>query len=197
MKIVNNSDSVIIVLHEIYGINNHIQRVCQRFSNKGFDIICPNLIRLQEPFRNSMEKEAYHHFINNIGFDTAATQVKEIIKEAKNQYKSIYLVGYSIGATIGWLCSNKEDALNGIVGYYGSRIRDYLDVVPKCPSLLIYPTEEASFNVKELADTLKKQNIKTYILEGKHGFANPYSNNYSKESFEISEKLVDDFIEKV
>ncbi len=34
MKIINNSDSVIIVIHEIYGINQHIHMVCEKFFNE-------------------------------------------------------------------------------------------------------------------------------------------------------------------
>ena len=31
-----------------------------------------------------------------------------------------------------------------------SRIRDYMDITPKCPVLLISPAEENFFNVREL-----------------------------------------------
>ena len=68
MRIVNNSDSAIIVLHEIYGINEHIKNVCIGFSAKGYDVICPNLINRREPFDYESQEEAYNYFMNNIGF---------------------------------------------------------------------------------------------------------------------------------
>jgi dienelactone hydrolase len=197
MKIIDNSDSVIIVLHEIYGINQHIQMVCEKFSMNGYDIICPNLIDLTQPFNYDLEEEAYQHFMNNIGFDSAVQQVKQVIIQSKKQYKNIYLLGYSVGATIAWLCSGEENMCNGIIGYYGSRIRDYMNITPKCPVLLIFPTEEKSFNVKELVNSLEKRNINVYMLNGKHGFSNPLSNNYCVQSFEKTEKLVDSFLKKI
>lgn len=197
MKIIDNHDSVIIVLHEIYGINQHIQMVCEKFSMKGYDIICPNLIELAKPFNYDLEEEAYQHFMNNIGLDSAVQQAKQEIIQAKKQYRNIYLLGYSIGATIAWLCSGEENMCNGIIGYYGSRIRDYMNISPKCPVLLIFPTEEDSFNVKELANSLGKKNINIYMLNGKHGFSNPFSKNYCAQSFEKAEKLVDSFLEKI
>jgi Dienelactone hydrolase and related enzymes len=196
MKIIDNSDSVIIVLHEIYGINQHIQMVCEKFSMNGYDIICPNLIDLTQPFNYDLEEEAYKHFMNNIGFDSAVQQVKQVIIQSKKQYKNIYLLGYSVGATIAWLCSGEENMCNGIIGYYGSRIRDYMNITPKCPVLLIFPTEEKSFNVEELVNSLEKRNINVYMLNGKHGFSNPFSKNYSVQSFEKTEKLVDSFLMK-
>lgn len=194
MKIINNYDSVIIVLHEIYGINKHIEMVCRKFSMNGYDVICPNLISLSEPFDYDQKEEAYEHFVNDIGFDSAAQQVKQLIIQAKKQYKHIYMLGYSIGATIAWLCSGEENMCDGIIGYYGSRIRDYMSITPKCPVLLIFPTEEKSFKVQEIVDSLKKRNIDVYMLKGKHGFSDPFSKNYCAESFEKAERLVDNFL---
>lgn len=194
MKIINNSHSVIIVLHEIYGIDEHIEMVCSKFAGDGYDIICPNLIHIPEPFSYDQQEEAYKHFMNNIGFDSAVKEVKQLIKQAKKQYGRVYLLGYSIGATIAWLCSNEENMCDGIIAYYGSRIRDYLNIIPKCAVLLIFPSEEKSFDVKELADSLKKRSIDVHMLKGKHGFSDPFSKNYCAQSFEESEKLADKFL---
>lgn len=197
MKIIDNSDSVIIVLHEIYGINQHIQMVCEKFSMSGYNVICPNLIGLTQPFNYDLEEEAYQHFMNNIGFDLAVLQVKQVMMQAKKQYRHIYLLGYSVGATIAWLCSGEENMCDGIIGYYGSRIRDYTNITPKCPTLLIFPSEENSFNVQELVNSLEERNINVCLLNGKHGFSNPFSKNYCAQSFKKGEKLVDNFLKKI
>lgn len=197
MKIINDSDSVIIVLHEVYGINQHIQMVCEKLSMKGYDIICPNLINRTEAFNYDSQEEVYEHFMNNIGFDSAVQKVKKAIIQAKKKYKKIYLLGYSVGATIAWLCSGEDNMCNGIIGYYGSRIRDYKNIIPKSAVLLIFPTEEKSFNVEELVYSLKKRDINVHMLNGKHGFGDPFSKNYCAQSFEKAEKLVDNFFKKI
>ncbi|AWI04429.1 dienelactone hydrolase family protein [Clostridium drakei] len=198
MEIINNSSSVIIVLHEIYGINQHIQKVCEKFSIKGYDIICPNLTNVNKPFNYNFQEEAYKYFTKRIGFDSAVSQVKQIVMEAKQKYKRVYLLGYSIGATIAWLCSSEEENIcDGIIGYYGSRIRDYIDITPKCPALLIFPKKEESFNVQELVIALKKLNVDVYMLSGKHGFSDPFCKSYNEKSFQEAEILVDNFLEKI
>lgn len=197
MKTINNSDSAVIILHEIYGINQHIQLVCEKFSMHGYHVICPNLIGLTKPFNYELEQDAYHHFMKNIGFDSSVHQVKQVIIHAKKHYRHIYLLGYSVGATIAWLCSGEENMCDAIIGYYGSRIRDYKNITPQCPVLLIFPNEENSFNVQELVTFLERQNINVHMLNGKHGFSDPFSKKYCKKSFEKSEKLVDNFLKKV
>lgn len=191
---INDSNSVIIILHEIYGFNQHMETVCEKFSMAGYDIICPNLINRKQPFDYHMQEQAYHHFMNNIGFDFGVQQVRHLLIQAKKQYTHVFLLGYSIGATIAWLCSGEDNTCDGIIGYYGSRIRDYTNITPKCPVLLIFPSEEESFNVVDLTDSLKKTNIDAHILSGKHGFSDPYSKNFCLESFEEAGNLVDDFL---
>ena len=67
MKIINNSDSVIILLYEMYGINKHIQMICKKLSKNGYDIICPNLINGIHAFNYDAQDEAYQYFMNNVG----------------------------------------------------------------------------------------------------------------------------------
>ena len=44
LNIQKKSDTVIIVIHEIYGLNQHMQGYCELLSNQGFDVICPDLL---------------------------------------------------------------------------------------------------------------------------------------------------------
>lgn len=195
IKIQNNSDTVVIVLHEIYGINRHIQSVCNHYFNAGFDVICPNLISLETPYQYEQEEEAYHHFVKDIRFEAAASKVLDIAIRMRKQYQKVFLLGYSVGATIAWLCSDRKDICDGVIGYYGSRIRDYLQVEPKCPVLLIFPKEELAFNVNILVDRLRYRDfVETHILEGSHGFADSFSKNYYSESEEQARVLADNFI---
>lgn len=195
MITLNNSDSVIIVIHEIYGVNQHIVEVCNHFKMSGFDIICPNLLNLNEPFGYDEEEAAYEYFIKNVGFDLAAEKVKKLIIQAESQYKHIFLLGFSIGATIAWLCSKEDAICEGIIGYYGSRIRNYLEIVPNCPTLLIFAKEEKSFDIGKIVSILeRKENVNTYVLSGKHGFGDPFCKRFYEESYQNAIKLVDNFL---
>jgi dienelactone hydrolase len=192
-----NSDSVIIVLHEIYGINEHIRQVCEYYKMAGFDIVCPNLLKLEQSFDYSCEEAAYQYFIKNIGFDLAAQQVENLISHVKLKYKHVFVLGFSIGATIAWICSNRDIICDGIIGYYGSRIRDYLFITPKCKTLLIFSNREKSFNVNDLICNLnKKINVEAYMLCGNHGFSDPFSKNYCDKAYHDAEKLAHNFLNR-
>jgi dienelactone hydrolase len=179
----NNSDVAVIVFHEIYGLNQHIIGVCEKLSEYEVDILAPNMLQRNIVYPYNQEERAYRNFINGIGFEKAFKQMKEFLYNIRKDYRKIYLIGYSIGATIAWLCSDEPHLCDGVIGFYGSRIRNYGEVVPQCPVLLYFPAQEKSFSVDELMQSLKgKDNIQLRKLDGKHGFADPFSKQYNKES---------------
>ena len=185
---------LLIVLHEIYGIDKHMRAVCDYYSQQGFDVLCPNLLVRDTPFEYNQQEEAYEYFMKERGFIAVSLEVKKLIREMKPNYQFIFLLGFSIGATIAWICSEGNNDCDGIIGYYGSRIRDYLDINPYPPVLLIYGDQE-KFGLEKLLKSLgTKDNVAVSILPGKHGFANPYAENYCDKSYQIAMEKVADFL---
>ncbi|RZT23576.1 dienelactone hydrolase family protein [Fictibacillus sp. BK138] len=183
IQIHNDSRTLVLVIHEIYGINQHMHDFCKLLSDHSLDVICPNLVERDTPFDYSQEEAAYRNFMENVGFGYATQKIKDILSDSKDKYEKIYIIGFSVGATVAWLCS-EDDCVTGVVGYYGSRIRNYVDLTPQCPTILFFPQEEQSFDVEDLISTLDKKNIEIHKFNGKHGFSDPYSPNYNGESAE-------------
>lgn len=207
----NHSDTLIVVLHEIYGINDHIAGVCKSLADMGYDVICPDLLDDKPPFDYVREEEAYLYFMNFVGMELSVKKVTFLLRQEENAYRQIFLLGYSVGATIAWLCSGDSakcsdifpycgsvHKLSGVIGCYGSRIRDYTQLIPRCPVLLLFPEEEKSFDPHVLqAELSKKEMTAVHILKGKHGFADPYSPHYNEASAREAERITKEFIERL
>jgi dienelactone hydrolase len=197
IRIQNNSDTVLIVLHEIYGINQHMKHVCQSLSEFHVDVLCPNLLERETPFDYSQEEDAYRHFMENVGFDNALRKIKHLISDIQDEYKKVIIVGFSVGATVAWLCS-EEPLADGIIGYYGSRIRNYMEISPQCPTLLFFPREEKAFDVDELIKVLQNKNhVSIFKFAGQHGFSDPYSKAYHEESAKQAFNQMVNFIRNI
>ncbi len=196
-QIYNNSDTVIIVVHEIYGLNAHITGVCDRLAQAKVDVLCPNLLGdRQEPFHYAEEALAYRNFMTEVGFAAAQEQIEALARSLQGRYRYCFIVGYSIGATIAWLCSGKADLYSGVVGVYGSRIRDYTAIEPQCPVLLCFPRTEESFDVAELILALSgKSNLNLFKADAGHGFADPWSEKYCAAASEALWKKTLGFID--
>ena len=188
-------ETLVILIHEIYGINEHIRRVCNTLELKGYAVLCADLLG-GRVFSYNQEAEAYSNFKNNIGFEAAAECIMEVVKQEKGRFNRVVLLGYSVGATIAWLCSERLEHSDSVIGFYGSRIRDYMGIVPKCPVLLFFPENEKSFDPAELQkELLKKQTVTTLIFEGNHGFADPFSERYHEKSANETTLRMEGFLE--
>ncbi|WP_421664001.1 dienelactone hydrolase family protein [Lysinibacillus telephonicus] len=193
IHIKNNSNKLIIVVHEIHGVNRYMKEVCHSLSEKGLDILCPNLLEKESSFDYFLEEAAYKNFMENVGFSKGANKIKNVIQDIKGQYEKIFIVGFSVGATIAWLCSEEKD-VDGIVCYYGSRIRNYLEINPSCPTILFYPENENSFHVDELIDSLERKNLEVHKFSGEHGFSDPYNPKFNVKSAQETFNIMIDFL---
>ncbi|PFA66745.1 hypothetical protein CN378_13560 [Bacillus sp. AFS015802] len=195
IQLQQNSSTLVIVIHEIYGINQHIQDFCAFISSQGKDVICPDLLEKGSAFDYSQEEMAYRYFVKDIGFHVAVVKTKGILSIYRQKYKRIVIIGFSAGATVAWLCSDDE-RVDGVIGYYGSRIRNYLEVTPLCSTMLFFPEEEPSFQVDDVVATLGRKHIDIEKYSGKHGFSDPYSTNYHKESAQKTRHRIIDFLDE-
>ena len=170
---------LVILLHEIYGVNEQIKYFFNRFIDEGFDVLAPDLLQ-KEPFPYEQEEDAYRYFMNQIGFNKSVNKVAQLIQLNRDKYDQVYVVGFSVGATIAWLSS--EYKVDGIVGFYGSRIRDYSEIVPGCPALLYFAIKEKSFDVYDLEKKIRiKSNVSVNVVDAEHGFMNPFIKTYDSQ----------------
>lgn len=191
--------TAILLLHEIYGINEHMEHVIQTFSSSTIDVVCPNLLQRSSPFHYDEEPEAYLHFIKNVGFQQGKQQIDSLLTELQNNYASVGVLGFSVGATIAWLCS-EDSRIDFVIGCYGSRIRDYTNIVPKCPAFLLFPANETSFSVSALIESLQSKGhpfLKIKQLNGEHGFLDPFSTAYNEETASQGYEMIHSFLQNI
>ena len=172
----------VFILHEIYGINAFIKMQAKAYENSSTKVECISLYPENKTFTYDQEQEAYVYFINNVGFDAPLKLLTHKLLEAKKQYEEVVLIGYSVGATLAWRLASLP--LHRVICVYGSRIRQYLDIVPVCPTLVIFPSYESSFNVHEIKEALEQlPAVETKQFIGLHGFMDCNNPNYYHESY--------------
>lgn len=188
---ISNNNVAVIILHEIYGINQFIEKISSAFHCDGFDVFTPNMLR-KECFPYSAASEAYQYFIKHVGFDYYK-EIENLLIHLKLTYEKIYLVGFSVGATIAWRCCERGTC-HGIICCYGSRIRDYPSLQPSCPTLLLF-AEQDSFHVSSVIKQLSdKPSIQILKFPASHGFIDEYSPSYHEKQAQKAKAYIRDFI---
>ncbi|CAM4322175.1 DeoR faimly transcriptional regulator [Bacillus manliponensis] len=188
----------LIAVHEIYGVNDYMNDVIQTFSSQQIDVFCPNLLQRTHPFSYEEEQQAYSYFMKHVGFDVGKEKIETIVTELKKEYTYVGIVGFNVGATIAWRCS-KNTEVNFVICCYGSRIRDYIDVKPACPALLLFPKEETSFSVTSLVTYLNENNPSLHIqqFQGEHGFLNRFNKTYHEQSAKDATIIIQSFLHHI
>jgi dienelactone hydrolase len=186
-----NNKRAIIVLHEIYGVNEFIKRECEYFKEAGYDVFCPNMLH-RPPFSYEESIEAYEFFAANVGFEVYKT-ISSFINQLKDKYNNVFIVGFSVGATIAWRCC-ENSLCSGIVACYGSRIRDYTYLNPACPTLLLFAKED-SFDVPGTISQLRnKQGLSILEFDAEHGFLDFCSKRYNIQQAKRAKKSIARFL---
>ena len=186
----NKNQQVIILLHEIYGINGFINDLAETYRQQGFEVVCPNLLQ-RNCFSYAEAQEAYRYFTMKVGFD-AYQEVARLIGQLKKTYRRVFVMGFSVGATIAWRCS-EVPGCDGVIGFYGSRIRDYLELVPVCPVLLLF-TEQDSFDVPAVIRQVRRKPMVTaQLVTAAHGYMDQDAVAYDQNQAQKSKVAVQAF----
>jgi dienelactone hydrolase len=188
---------LIILAHEIYGVNIHMKKMGRLIKMAGYDVITPNLLGDGEVYSLQEEKTAYEQFTKHERLKTGETIIQNVIRQ--NAGRRIFVIGFSAGATIAWKCSSMPE-VSGAVCYYGSRIRDSLHHVPACPVLLFFPSYEPSFDVAVLIKKLREKqhpDLEIYQFDALHGFANPESVYFDRALFFKTLSIIKNEAEKL
>ncbi|MBV8123323.1 MAG: hypothetical protein JO370_04485 [Paucibacter sp.] len=102
------------------------------------------------------------------------------IAEAVNGENAV-LIGFSVGATSLWryVSSIRCNPKSRAILYYGSRIRDCVELVPRCPTTVFLAEHEPSFDPKSVVASIRKSGAICSIIAGTgHGFMSSTSKHY-------------------
>lgn len=172
----------VLVIHEVFGLNDHIKSIADRIAREGFNALAPNLfVRAPEPPPTaSADMAAIRKAANSIPLEAAIKDMQaglDYLKTMKDVRSRFASVGFCMGGGYSYqLAANSKD-LEGAVIFYG---RTPLELAPKvdCPILGNFGALDQGIppeTVRAFEEALKKAgkevDLKIYAGVG-HGFFN-------------------------
>jgi carboxymethylenebutenolidase len=133
--IAESATSGLVVLQEMYGVNEGMRRACDHFAAAGYYAICPDLYWRQQPeveLSDGSEAEVDKAFSLMARFDLekAISDIRAAIASAVTAgCSSVGVVGYCLGGLLAFLAVCRTEAACG-VAYYPSEIDKHLDEIP-------------------------------------------------------------------
>ena len=191
----------IVVIQEIFGVNQHIRAVCDRFAKEGYVAVAPALFDRSQPnFEcgyTPPEIENARKFVAKPDWDAMLRDTDAAIKEIKSSGPTA-IIGFCMGGTIAFLASTRLSGLKCAVAYYGGRIVAFADEKPKCPTQLHFGEKDASIPMTDVEIIKQKRpDVEIHVYkDAGHGFHCDERGSFHKESRDVAWQRTTAFLNK-
>lgn len=167
----------VVLIQEVWGINNWIRSVADRWARHGFLTIAPGMFdRVDYGFES--ENYGPDHFarvgelMKSFSMDNAMLDVAAAIKSASEGGK-VGITGYCFGGRVSWISAGKLDGLSAASGYYGGGVPNYIELEPRIPIEMHFADKDQGIPLEQIeALKAKHPNADIYTYNGDHGFCN-------------------------
>lgn len=195
----------LIVIHEIFGFNDHIADVARRFARTGMRVYAPDLFSAADRLRlDRNDLDSMRQLWSGISDTHIVDALKKLLvhmRAEKNIYPDkIGAIGYCMGGAMALMLAGEASQLAFVCDYYG-RIQyaqlsdnkakqpiDYASGI-KCPVLGIFSSSDELIPVEQvnaLEARLKELGVKCEfkIYDAPHAFFNDTREHYDKGASE-------------
>ena len=182
----------IVVIQEIFGIDEHVRRDVDRWASLGFEAVAPSLYERREPGFTAHHDEA--GVKAGIGHAMASPydQVLADLAACRDYLAprgKVCVVGYCYGGSYTWLSAGNLDGLAAASSYYGSMVQANAALKPKCPTIVHLGRTDGHIPADEVAAAVAEHHpdVPVYIYEGAgHGFNNESPERYNAEAADLA-----------
>src|SRR5664279_4193142 len=121
----------VVVIHEVWGVNNWVRSVADRFARHGYLAIAPNLIdRVSFGFESEDYAKGSIHAtmadkMKAFDFKKALLDVEASV-EAASAGGKVGITGYCFGGATTWRAAHAGLGVSAASGYYGGGIANYI-----------------------------------------------------------------------
>ena len=177
----------LVIVQEIFGVNQHIRSVTDRFAGEGFLALAPALFdRVEKNVDLGFDPESMQKgmgIARKLNMDEAVKDVDAALQYLQKETgKPAAVVGYCYGGTLAWLSATRLPAA-AAVGYYGGYIANYNNESPKVPVMLHFGLEDDHIPQSDV-DKVQEAHpeVEIYRYPTGHAFNNDMRTSYDPES---------------
>jgi carboxymethylenebutenolidase len=177
----------LVVVQEIFGVNEHIRSVADRFAEEGFFAVAPAIFDRAEKHvelgYDSTGIQKGMALLQKIGIDDTVKDVDAALHYASRETgKPAGVVGYCYGGTLAWLSATRL-APGAVVGYYGGHIVKFVEEKPRVPVMLHFGRKDDHIPETDVAKVhAAHPEVEIYWYDAGHGFNCDMRGSYNEKA---------------
>ena len=171
----NDSAACVVLIHEWWGINDHIRDIAGRYAKEGYLCLAPDLYRGAV----ARDSEEAAKMMQGLAIDDGLETIGATIAEAKTSYnaKKFGITGYCMGGTFALRAACEISEIAAAAPFYGDIPEENVLKQLKAPTLFIAGTRDAWINpekVKQLTEAARKYSlpVEAVSYDADHAFFN-------------------------
>ena len=182
----------LVVLQEIFGVNQHMRDVCARFAAEGYRVIAPALF---DRVRPGIE---FGYTPADVAQGLAArAEIAEsaVLLDIEAAAASLGqsprgIVGYCWGGTLAWWGATRMTGFSAAVGWYGGGIAATRTEAPHCPVQLHFGERDNGIPIADVdAIRTAQPGVAVFTYPGAaHGFGCDARPSFSAEATQLAQK---------
>ncbi|MFN0164538.1 MAG: dienelactone hydrolase family protein [Burkholderiales bacterium] len=164
----------IIVIQEIFGVNQHIRKVADGYAAEGYVAIAPALF---DRIRPGIEVGySMSEIQEGFGYKSASTtenalaDIRAAVAEGAKAGR-VGVVGYCWGGFLSWMSASQVSGIAASAPYYGGGIPDAVSETPRCPVMMHFG-EKDSYIPMDGVVKVRAQHPQhaVHVYDADHGF---------------------------
>ena len=183
----------VIVIQEIFGIDEHVRADVTRWAKMGYEAIAPSLYDRCEPGFIAHHDEAGMRAGIAHAMATPREQAMSDIAACaaflRTRGPKVCIVGYCYGGSMAWLAAGHVEGLAAASSYYGSMVQANAALALHCPTIVHLGRTDGHIPADEVAAAVTQYHprVPVYIYEGAgHGFNNESPERYNAEAADLA-----------
>lgn len=183
----------VVVIQEIFGVNQHIRNLCDEFAKNGYLAIAPALFdRAEKGLELGYGQDDFGK-----GRDTRGSldnggivaDAQAAIDEASKSGK-VGVVGYCFGGAVSWMAATQCNGVAAASTFYGGGIHASKDATPKCPVIFNFGDKDGGIPLNQVAEIKEAHpDIPCYVYDDAgHGFCCDERESYNAGACERAHK---------
>ena len=192
----------VIVIQEIFGIDEHVRRDVDRWASLGFEAVGPSLYERREAGFTAGHDEAGIRAGIAHAMATPREQVLADLGGCRDFLAprgKVTVVGYCYGGSFAWIAAGELDGLAAASSYYGSMVQANAALAPKCPTIVHLGRLDAGIPADDVKAAVEaaNPNVPVHIYDDAgHGFNNEDPGRHSAASAELARQRTLELFEK-
>jgi carboxymethylenebutenolidase len=182
----------VIVIQEIFGIDEHVKRDVDRWAALGYEALAPALYERREPGFTAHHDEAGIKAGIGHAMGTPREQVLADIAACRDYLKDrgkVCIVGYCYGGSYAWIAAGEVGGLAAASSYYGSMVQANATLKPMCPTIVHLGRLDAGIPADAVKAAVAAANpeVPVHIYEDAgHAFNNEDPGRHAAASAELA-----------